>query len=478
MGPLFLLVILYGGARPWLQLGLAGLFFVLLGFLLARQALETKQEGVLVPLSDAWPSWLPWAAAALALVPLIQLLPLPLNALQVLSPVRAHWVAIVRAEAGPTCGTLSYDPLVTGQQLLWWLFLAVYLVFFTQSLQRRSPSGPLYPHWFFTFLFVLGALEACYGILQTLVPSLGVLGDRSPSTGMAYRGYARGTFINRNHFAAFLGLIWPVLFAYILVLRSPRKMERILAKRERAQILLQKKAFGVFCLGLIVLGLVFSQSRGGILSAVLAFSLLCFFAGIRQKKILAALAACWLVMLGYGFVIGFEGIIQRFSQIEQGAAGRLEIWKDSWTALQDHPLTGTGLGTYPETARVYQNAFGPERRASHAHNDYLEAAVEMGLPASILLASAVWGLWWRQALLLWRRRKGMEADRLLLASAPLAALAGYLLHCWVEFNNAIPANQLTALLTAALHFSVMGEPPVKASNTGAPRNTDHDGSNS
>jgi O-antigen ligase len=453
------LVILFGGARPWIQLELAGLFFLLLGLFLARQATATTPASTSGPDSGAWPLWLPWAAGALALVPLIQLVPLPLGTLRVLSPVRAHWIERVRAEAGPASAILSYDPLATGRQLLWWLFLAAYLVFFVRSLKRRSASDPPYPHWFFTFLFVLGAAEACYGILQSLIPSLGVLWDRSPSTGMAYRGYARGTFVNRNHFAAFLGLIWPVLFAYILVLRSPRKMERILAKRERAQILLQKKAFGVFCLSLIVLGLVFSQSRGGILSAVLAFSLLCLFAGIRQKKILAALAACWLVMLGYGAVIGFDGIIQRFSQIEQGAAGRLEIWKDGWTAALDHPLTGTGLGTYPQVARVYQNAFGPERRASHAHNDYLEAAVEMGFPAAVLLSTAVWGLWWRQAVVLWRRRKRMEADRLLLASAPLAALAGYLIHCWVEFNNAIPANQLMALLTAALHFSMMRNPP-------------------
>jgi hypothetical protein len=46
----------------------------------------------------------------------------------------------------------------------------------------------------------------------------------------------------------------------------------------------------------------------------------------------------------------------------------------------------------------------------------------------------------------------MDPDSLVLAASTLAALGGYLLHAWVEFNNAIPANQLTAVMIAVLHF--------------------------
>jgi hypothetical protein len=34
-----------------------------------------------------------------------------------------------------------------------------------------------------------------------------------------------------------------------------------------------------------------------------------------------------------------------------------------------------------------------------------------------------------------------------------------MLHAWVEFNNAIPANQLTALMVAVFHFGIMREAP-------------------
>ncbi len=444
--PWVFLTALFGGARSWLWEGTAGLFVLLLAVRRARRPLFPDEASGSV-VNDLRPLWI--GAAVLAGVVLLQLLPLPGMLIRVLSPTRAHWLRVMHDLDLNAPTTLSYIPLQTGFHLMWWGFLAVYGGLLYHAVTRSRHS---YPNWLFIALFLVAASEAVYGILQVLVPS-GVLWDTQKATGLAYRGYARGTFINRNHFAAFLGLLWPVLFAYILIIRSPRKLERVLAKRERAQILMQKKAFAVFCLGIVVLALVFSQSRGGILSALLAFSILCAFIASRHRRLVLVLAACWTIMIGYGFVIGFEGIVERFSRIEQGAAGRLDIWKDGWHAALDHPWTGTGLGTYPWVSRVYQQAFGPERRASHAHNDYLEAVVELGFPAAVFLACGVWTLWGRQAYRLWRNRRTLEPDRLMMSAATLAALGGYLLHAWVEFNNAIPANQLTAVLVAVLHFA-------------------------
>jgi len=446
--PLVAMTVLFGGARPWLWGTITGVFFVALSiWIVAATFLSEKRP---VAPSAPIPRVALFACAILIAYPLLQIFPLPMAMVTIFSPVRGEWAQMVYKVSGSGLVSISYEPLITFYRFLWWVFLAVYAAFIWQETTRL---GSRIPTWLMTALFLLAGAEALYGILQTLIPSLGVLWDVGRVTGRANAGYARGTFINRDHFAAFLGLLWPVLFAYILVLRSPRKMEYILSRRERSEILAQKKLFAIYCLGLVILGLVFSQSRGGIVTSILSFTLLCLFAGIRNRRILLALAACWIIMIGYGSIIGFEGIISRFCQIEQGAYGRLEIWKDGWSALMDHKLTGTGLGTYPRIARVYQNAFPPGVHASHAHNDYLEASVEMGLPMSLILVCAIWGLWWRQAFRLWRQRETIDRDTLLLASGTLAALGGYLLHSWAEFNNAIPANQMTAVLVAVLHFS-------------------------
>ncbi len=454
--PLVLLTLLFGGARPWIWQAVSGLTFLGIGAWRLRHELVAPQGEM---------RRLQAAALALLCVPLLQAAPLPAWLQALLSPVRAQWSTGLREFGNLVTTTLSYDPLATWMQLTWWVFLLAFASILYRSLRS---GGRNHPTWLLHGLFLLAGFEALYGVLQTLLPSLGVLWDIDPATGLAYKGYARGTFINRNHFAAFLGLLWPVLLGYLLILKSPRKMEQILGKRERAQVLMQKKAFGIFCLGLVVLGLVFSQSRGGILAAMLSSTLLFVFAGFRQKRVVMVLAGCWVVMLCYGAVIGFDGIAGRFSQIEQGASGRFELWKDGWTAVQDHPLTGTGLGTYPSVGRAYQNAFSPGQRANHAHNDYLEATVEMGLPAAGLLILCIWGLWWRQAVLLWRRRETMDPDRLVLAAGTLAALAGYLLHAWVEFNNAIPANQLTAVMVAVLHFHIAGPDATARETTDSP----------
>ena len=60
----------------------------------------------------------------------------------------------------------------------------------------------------------------------------------------------------------------------------------------------------------------------------------------------------------------------------------------------------------------------------------------------------------------------MDPDRLILAAGSLAALGGYMLHAWVEFNNAIPANQLAAIMVAVFHFSITRDPAETHSETG------------
>lgn len=440
LAAVLLLALFFGGARPWIWQGVAGLFFIGLAAWILRHGLPANAR-------DARRLALP--ASGLMLVPLLQTVPLPAALLEALSSVRARWSEALLHFGGPHGATLSYDPLATWTHMAWWLFLLVFAALLIRTLNAgRDRLGT----WLLHFLFVLAGSQALYGIVQALLPSLGVLWDTQASSGLAYQGYARGTFINRNHFAAFLGLIWPLLLGYILVIESPRAPGPDAQRQAR----MLRQAFGIFCLGLVLLALVFSQSRGGILAALFSLPLLCLLAGTGGGRVAVALAGGVIIMLGYGTVIGFQGLADRFQNFEHGAAQRVELWKDGWRAALDHPLTGTGLGTYPDVGRAYQNAFGPEQRASHAHNDYLETVVELGFPAAVTLVACIWGLWCHRAALLWRRRATMDPDRLLLAGASLAALGGYLLHAWAEFNSAIPANQLTAVLVAVYHVHVAG----------------------
>ena len=56
-------------------------------------------------------------------------------------------------------------------------------------------------------LLGVATFQAVYGLAQALQPQVGVLWVDSR---FAYEGCARGTFINRNHFAGFMEMMWPL----------------------------------------------------------------------------------------------------------------------------------------------------------------------------------------------------------------------------------------------------------------------------
>src|SRR5690606_1990022 len=68
---------------------------------------------------------------------------------------------------------------------------------------------------------------------------------------------------------------------------------------------------------------------------------------------------------------------------------RLLIFQDTWRIVRDHPLTGTGLGTYELIYPQYQRASLQNARAKHPESDWLMLASEGGLLAVGCLAGLI-----------------------------------------------------------------------------------------
>jgi len=107
--------------------------------------------------------------------------------------------------------------------------------------------------------------------------------------------------------------------------------------------------------------------------------------------------------------------------------------------------TGVGLGNFQWVFPLFQPAkliYGWD----HAHNDYLEMAAELGIPAASLLILFFAGLWIH--VLQQADRKDFSSFVLILGG--LTGMGALVLHGFTDFNFSIPANQMCFVLIAGL----------------------------
>jgi hypothetical protein len=130
--------------------------------------------------------------------------------------------------------------------------------------------------------------------------------------------------------------------------------------------------------------------------------------------------------------------------------GRVTGWKAAWHDAEEHPVLGSGAGTF----ELYWLEHRPSRmKIRDAHSLYLEALAELG-PVGLALLSV--------ALIL-PVAGAFRARRRALVPAALGAYVAYLLHAGVDWDWEMVAVTMTALLcaTAALVRSRGdGETPI------------------
>jgi putative inorganic carbon (HCO3(-)) transporter len=82
-----------------------------------------------------------------------------------------------------------------------------------------------------------------------------------------------------------------------------------------------------------------------------------------------------------------------------GLQSRLDVWKQAVTQIKAFPLTGMGMGTFPQVSRaLYPSALVVLGDNLHVHNLYLQIAIDLGLPglaAWFGIAGVVAGCAWQ-----------------------------------------------------------------------------------
>jgi len=255
-------------------------------------------------------------------------------------------------------------------------------------------------------------------------------------------GNVRGTFINRNNFATYLGLVilctvGLYLSEFFKVLRSRRTgRDKVFHLMQQAFV---KGAPLLACILVLLTALFLTGSRAGVIASLVSLLVLVVFLGLmtRMHKLAYRVLTVSVLAATMGvFFLSGEGWMDRMLALDMGGDGRVEAYEQTWQAISLSPWTGYGISSYRQTFSM----FADENTVNflRAHNDWLEMIFELGIPAAILWFIVIAGLALRCLGGFFRRRRDHIYP---LTGFCACILVG--LHSFVDFSLQIPAVAVT-----------------------------------
>lgn len=429
-----------GGNRalPLLALELAAI-----GFLLAL-ALRRRRGAALPRL----PRLVVAALAVLLVYPLLQLVPLP-DALWRALPGRSGYAALIEQFAAPGADRARLAiSLVPSATEYGWLALLPPLA----ALLAVRALAPAQVVTLLAAMTVLAGLQGLFGLLQVASGTDSILYLGNTGT----YGTATGTFVNRNHLAAMLAMMLPVVVG-LLAWQVRRGRRGGLLLDAPGTNLLSQRALVFASAALMLLCLVFTRSRAGIATALLglAFSSIVLVrarGGTRHARLIVG--ALVVTGIGLAALIGLTPVLERMEpgQLRLSGEGRLALYAATLRGAIEFLPFGSGLSTYASVFPRFQQGVGGAYY-DYAHNDYLQLVMETGIAGAAAIALLLAAYLMRMADLVTR---GSERSFTLLQIAAGVGLAPPILHSLFDFSLHMPGNAVwfAALAGTMLHPGV------------------------
>ena len=429
--------------RVWSQSLLCILIMSLAMALVAYTTYKNKN-----PLPQLSPhKWPVLLLGVVALWTTFQTIPLPFAVIDFLSPNAAAIYEMAQLDRF----TLSLEPSETLQMAI--LSWSLWLFFVMTILLADSPDRMrLLMHT----IVLCGVFQAVYGSFMTLSGlEYGFFHKKE-----FFLGRATGTFVARAHLAGYLEMCLAVGIGLLVASLSRRSnpgwrkklghvLDTLLGPKMRLRIFL----------ALMVIALVLTRSRMGNTAFFIALPVcgigMMLIQGKLNRGAIILIASLMLVdFLIVGQWFGFDELAERIENTSAQTENRDETIRDTLTMLQDYPLTGTGNGTYFSAFPQYQ---GPDIGGfwDHAHNDYLEFAVELGAIGFAPLALLVILSLIKSITFLKKRHDQLARG---VAFAATMGIMSLLIHSTVDFNLHIPANALLFIVILAM-ASIAGTLP-------------------
>lgn len=239
----------------------------------------------------------------------------------------------------------------------------------------------------FAGFLALGVLIAAVGLLgmqsSAKITLLAPILNRLPLALRGLPGAEEG--LNPNQVAG--ALLWIIPAMTMATVQNKRlwRSGPAAARRGYAIAVVSLSALSLlFVMGVFVL----TQSRSGYIGLAAGLALMLMMGAPTR----------WRRWLALGVIVGLIGVgaivwrseVNPAAQTSLGSptlpldtlGGRVEIWSRAIYGIQDFPFTGMGMNTFRHVMPLLYPLFtmGPDVDVGHAHNEFLQAALDLGLP--------------------------------------------------------------------------------------------------
>jgi O-antigen ligase len=140
---------------------------------------------------------------------------------------------------------------------------------------------------------------------------------------------------------------------------------------------------------LVIFGVLMTGSRGGLVSGAITLFALMVFGAVRRAVAVTVIAAA-AVVVTVVLLLNPAGVGARHLNQAESSSGRAEIWTVGLYSCPKYCIDGAGWGTFPtvyrqELASVPDARILAQGTSYEAHNIFLLALVELGIPGLVLL---------------------------------------------------------------------------------------------
>ena len=261
-------------------------------------------------------------------------------------------------------------------------------------------------------------------------------------------GYISGPFENRNVLASFLVFTMPVSIGFLFEMTNKKS----------------KIATGLVAI-LTLIALIFTRTRGawlGFIGAMVFFASAKLMSVEGLKKIhkslftKKSLIIIFLLVICLGLLIKYDyskrgSFTKKFLSIadlkDPATRHRFVMWHTGRDIIKEHPLLGTGIGTFKKIHPKYQSKYLRTEKygrfeglSRFAHNDYLEITSDTGI---LGLGTFLWlivTLYWVGLKKLKQIDQSRYSANLLIVT--LSSLTAVLIHSFFHYSFYLPTTSM------------------------------------